>query len=189
MCAARPHRVIVKDQYKLQLAFPKNTRAFPIGRTTARWAPRQVVPRAGRRLGMGAMEKKRLLPALIAAALTVLAMGTALAEDTASLRGVRIEPGKTELDCAKKTSEKTQGTRHGTSGETALGDKKRFPRGKGTQRNNGVPFSLNPGPRLPSLKKTRPRKKKNLNFFTFFHSRCRALRSGRRHRRAQPRAR
>ena len=47
LCAARPHRVIVKDQYKLQLAFPKNTQAFPIGRTTARWAPGKWYPGQG----------------------------------------------------------------------------------------------------------------------------------------------
>ena len=46
---------------------------------------------------MGAMEKKRLLPALIAAALAVSGMGTALAEDTASLRSVTTEPGEAEL--------------------------------------------------------------------------------------------
>jgi len=47
LCAPRPHRVIVKDQYKLQLAFPKNTQAFPIGRTTARWAPGKWYPGQG----------------------------------------------------------------------------------------------------------------------------------------------
>ena len=47
LCAARPHRVIVKDQYKLQLAFPKNTQAFPIGRVTARWAPGKWYPAQG----------------------------------------------------------------------------------------------------------------------------------------------
>ena len=47
LCAARPHRVIVKDQYKLQLAFPKNTQAFPIGRVTARWAPGKWYPGQG----------------------------------------------------------------------------------------------------------------------------------------------
>ena len=47
LCSARPHRVIVKDQYKLQLAFPKNTEAFPIGRTTARWAPGKWYPGGG----------------------------------------------------------------------------------------------------------------------------------------------
>ena len=51
---------------------------------------------------MGAMEKKRLLPALIAAALAVSAMGTALAEDTASLRSVRTEPGEAELSRARE---------------------------------------------------------------------------------------
>ncbi|MXZ13671.1 MAG: conjugal transfer protein, partial [Candidatus Dadabacteria bacterium] len=47
LCAARPHRVIVKNQYKLQLAFPKNTRAFPIGRVTARWAAGKWYPGQG----------------------------------------------------------------------------------------------------------------------------------------------
>ena len=47
LCAARPHRVIVKDQYKLQLAFPKRTRAFPIGRATADWASGSWYPGEG----------------------------------------------------------------------------------------------------------------------------------------------
>ncbi len=47
LCSARPHRVIVKDQYKLQLAFPKNTPAFPIGRTTAKWAAGKWYPAEG----------------------------------------------------------------------------------------------------------------------------------------------
>ena len=64
LCAARPHRVIVKNQYKLQLAFPKNTQAFPIGRVTARWAPGKWYPAQGEDWVMGAMEKKRLLFAL-----------------------------------------------------------------------------------------------------------------------------
>ena len=51
---------------------------------------------------MGAMEKKRLLPALIAAALAVSGMGTALAEDTASLRSVRTEPEEAELARARE---------------------------------------------------------------------------------------
>ena len=47
LCGARPHRMIVKDQYKLQLAFPKNTSAFPVGRVTARWAPGKWYPAEG----------------------------------------------------------------------------------------------------------------------------------------------
>ncbi len=47
LCAPKPHRVIVKDQYKLQLAFPKNTKAFPLGRATVRWAPGKWYPAEG----------------------------------------------------------------------------------------------------------------------------------------------
>ena len=46
---------------------------------------------------MGAMEKKRLLPALIAAVLAISGAAVSLAEDTASIRGVRTEPGEAEL--------------------------------------------------------------------------------------------
>ena len=51
---------------------------------------------------MGAMEKKRLLPALIAAVLAALGTLASPAENPVSLRGVRTEPGKAELSRAKK---------------------------------------------------------------------------------------
>ena len=52
---------------------------------------------------MGAMEKKRLLPALIAAVVIVASGTTAFpAEDISSLRGVRTEPGEAELARARE---------------------------------------------------------------------------------------
>ena len=51
---------------------------------------------------MGAMEKKRLLSALIAAVLAALGTLASPAEDPVSLRGVRTEPGEEELSRAKK---------------------------------------------------------------------------------------
>ena len=52
---------------------------------------------------MGAMEKKRLLPALIAAVVIVASGTTAFpAEDISSLRGVRMEPGEAELARARE---------------------------------------------------------------------------------------
>lgn len=47
LCGGNPSRVIVKDQYKLQLAYPKNTQAFPIGRGTVGWAPGKWYPAEG----------------------------------------------------------------------------------------------------------------------------------------------
>ena len=41
---------------------------------------------------MGAMEKKRLLPALIAAALAISGATASPAEEPSSIRGVRTEP-------------------------------------------------------------------------------------------------
>ena len=49
---------------------------------------------------MGAMEKKRLLPALIAAALA--ATPVLPAEDPVSLRGIRTEPGEAEISRARE---------------------------------------------------------------------------------------
>ena len=54
---------------------------------------------------MGAMEKKRLLPALIAAALAVPATPALPAEDPLSLRGVRTKPDEGEIRRAKKLME------------------------------------------------------------------------------------
>ena len=51
---------------------------------------------------MGAMEKKRLLFALIAAALAAQGTPVLSAEDPVSLRGVRIEPGEAESSRAEK---------------------------------------------------------------------------------------
>ena len=51
---------------------------------------------------MGAMEKKRLLPALIAVALAFTATASATAENPASLKGVRTSPGEAELSRVKK---------------------------------------------------------------------------------------
>ena len=51
---------------------------------------------------MGAMEKKRLLPALIAAALTISGATASPAEDPPSIRGVRTEPGEAELSRARE---------------------------------------------------------------------------------------
>ncbi len=51
---------------------------------------------------MGAMEKKRLLPALIVAALALSGAAVSLAEDPALLRGVRTNPDEEELSRAKK---------------------------------------------------------------------------------------
>ena len=51
---------------------------------------------------MGAMEKKRLLPALIAAALTISGATASPAEEPSSIRGVRTEPGEAELSRARE---------------------------------------------------------------------------------------
>ena len=51
---------------------------------------------------MGAMEKKRLLPALIAAALAAAGTPASPAEDPVSLRGIRTGPGEAELARARK---------------------------------------------------------------------------------------
>ena len=51
---------------------------------------------------MGAMEKKRLLPALIAAALALLGAAVSLAEDPSLIRGVRTEPGEAESSRARE---------------------------------------------------------------------------------------
>ena len=51
---------------------------------------------------MGAMEKKRLLSALIAAALAAQGMSAAAAENPVSLRGVRTKPDEAELSRARE---------------------------------------------------------------------------------------
>ena len=51
---------------------------------------------------MGAMEKKRLLSALIAAALAAQGMPAAVAENPVSLRGVRTKPDEAELSRARE---------------------------------------------------------------------------------------
>ena len=51
---------------------------------------------------MGAMEKKRLLPALTVAALLLLGAAASLAEDPSSLQGTRSRPEEAELSRAKK---------------------------------------------------------------------------------------
>jgi len=48
------------------------------------------------------MEKKRLLPALIAAVLTASGATASLAENPVSLRGVRTEPGEADLSSARE---------------------------------------------------------------------------------------
>lgn len=51
---------------------------------------------------MGSMEKKRLLSAVIAAVFAVSGTVSSLAQDSASLKGVRTKPGEEELSRAKK---------------------------------------------------------------------------------------
>ena len=51
---------------------------------------------------MGAMEKKRLLSALIAAALAAQGTSAAAAENPVSLRGVRTKPDEAELSRARE---------------------------------------------------------------------------------------
>ncbi len=51
---------------------------------------------------MGAMEKKRLLPALIAAVIAASGTVSSLAEDLSSLRGVRTEAGEAEFARTRK---------------------------------------------------------------------------------------
>ena len=95
----------MKDQYKLQLAFPKNTRGVPDRKNDGALGPRQVVSRAGRGLGMGAMEKKRLLFALIAAALVAVSWVAVLSKAGihVSLRGNKDRsPAKRKSARAKK---------------------------------------------------------------------------------------
>ena len=89
---------------------------------------------------MGAMEKKRLLPALTVAALLLLGAAASLAEDSSSLQGIRSKPEEAELSRAKKFLGKLKKPDTAPSGKNALGDKKKFPRGGGTQRNNGTSF-------------------------------------------------
>ena len=116
---------------------------------------------------MGAMEKKRLLPALIAAALTVLAMGTALAEDTASLRGVRIEPGKTELDCAKKLLKKLKEPDMAQAEKPLSEIKRDFPAEKEPKEIMEF-LSVKPRPATPFPEKNAATQKEEPKLFYFF---------------------
>ncbi|MGE5443562.1 MAG: TraU family protein [Ignavibacteriales bacterium] len=47
LCHPIPAPIIVKSQYKLQIAYPKPGRVFPLGRATIRWAPGNWYPGLG----------------------------------------------------------------------------------------------------------------------------------------------
>lgn len=47
LCGSLPAPIIVKSQYKLQIAYPSPGRVFPLGRTTIRWAPGHWYPGLG----------------------------------------------------------------------------------------------------------------------------------------------
>ena len=82
---------------------------------------------------MGAMEKKRLLPALIVAALALSGAVASLAEDPSSLQGIRSKPEEAELSRAKKFLGKLKKHDMTQAEKTFSEIKRNFPAEKQTQ--------------------------------------------------------
>ena len=116
---------------------------------------------------MGAMEKKRLLPALIAAALAVSGMGTALAEDTASLRSVRTEPGEAELSRARELLGKLKEPDMAEA-EKTLSEIKRNSPAEGEPGEIMELLSVKPGPGAVFPEKNAATQKEKPELFYFF---------------------
>mgnify|MGYP000103159133 CR=1 FL=1 len=47
LCQPKPALIIPKSQYKLQIAYPKTTKVFPLGRATIRWSVNKWYPGKG----------------------------------------------------------------------------------------------------------------------------------------------
>ena len=116
---------------------------------------------------MGVMEKKRLLPALIAVALAASGMAGSLAENPASLRGIRTGPGEAELSRARKLLEKLGEPDMAEAEKTLSEIRKNFPAEKETEEIMEL-LSVKPSSEAALPEKNAVAKNENPELFYFF---------------------
>ena len=116
---------------------------------------------------MGAMEKKRLLPALIAAALTISGATASPAEDSSSLQGIRSKPEEAELSRAKKFLGKLKEPDTAQAEKTLSEIKRNFPAEKEPGEIMEL-LSVKPKPQAVFPEKNAASQKEEPELFYFF---------------------
>ena len=116
---------------------------------------------------MGAMEKKRLLPALTAAALALSGAGASLAEDPSSLQGIRNRPEEAELSRAKKFLGQLKKPDTAQAEKMLSEIKRNFPSKKQTEEIMEL-LSVKPGPAALFPEENAASQKEKPKLFYFF---------------------
>ena len=116
---------------------------------------------------MGAMEKKRLLPALIAAALIISGATASPAEEPSSIRGVRTDPGEAELSHTRELLGKLKEPDTAQAEKTLSETKRNFPAEGETEEIMEL-LSVKPRPQAVFPEKNAASQKEEPKLFYFF---------------------